>query len=219
MNDLEYRRKQLQQLQDSVVDLEDISGGVSITDLTLNDFRMDLSDYLREHRDSLQQAPTGLHAASSLETTLQMDQLPPGVIFCLENTGIPVQADPGYALAPYYLVYVSDNGEITHPYSQSRGILDLLKKQGLGKRHPDRQAVARLNQQINFQRDMQHYRGLLQQAIASIIGSTEEKGVDSLFSRGGTHLTADSFAGQDDFEVITYLIVSQPENQPAKQPQ
>ena len=47
MKDLEYRRKQLKRLQNQVVDLEDISGGISITDLTFNDFKIDLMEYMK----------------------------------------------------------------------------------------------------------------------------------------------------------------------------
>ena len=132
MNDLEYRRKQLQQLQDAVVDLEDISGGVSITDLTLNDFRMDLSEFMKEKLSTLEHSPTGLYATSTMETTLRMDGLEPGVIFCLKNIGKPVHTEEGYALAPYYLIYVTDQGEVKYNYTQSKIILDLLKKQGTG---------------------------------------------------------------------------------------
>ena len=101
MNDLEYRRNQLQQLQNTVVDLEDMSGGVSITDLTLNDFRMDLSAFMKEHLHELETAPTGLFAAATLDHALKLEGLPPGVIFCLKNVGKPVSNDDGYALAPY----------------------------------------------------------------------------------------------------------------------
>ncbi len=80
MNDLEYRRRQLQQLKDAVVDLEDMSGGVSITDLTLNDFRMDLSGYMNDKArlTTLEQAPLGLYAAVSIDQDLAADDIKPG---------------------------------------------------------------------------------------------------------------------------------------------
>ena len=208
MNDLEYRRKQLQQLQEKVVDLEDMTGGVSITDLTLNDFRMDLSAFMKENLDVLEQSPTGLCAATTVDPGLQAGQLEPGVIFCLKNVGKPVHEEAGYALAPYYLVCVTDEGEVTYPFTQSKKILDVLKKQGLGNRHPDIRAVERMNAVTGKGKDMGHYRTLLECAVSSIIGKSEEKGVESLFSRGGTLMTKDSFQGMEDFEVISYMIVS-----------
>ena len=210
MNDLEYRRKQLQQLQDTVVDLEDMSGGVSITDLTLNDFRMDLSAFMKEHLAELEQSPTGLFAASKIDPALEGDELEPGAIFCLKNIGKALADEDGYALAPYYLAYVSDDGQVKLGFTQSKKILDILKKQGLGSREPDFGAVELMNAKTRNGRDMSHYRTLLEAAVSSIVGKSEEKGVESLFSRGGTNLTRDSFQGMNDFEVISYMIVSAP---------
>lgn len=208
MNDLEYRRKQLQQLQSTVVDLEDMSGGVSITDLTLNDFRMDLSAFMKEHLPELENAPTGLFAAATLDHALKLEGLPSGVIFCLKNVGKPVSNDDGYALAPYYLTYVSDDGQVCLTFTQSKKVLDVLKKHGLGKRSVDKNAVTRMNAKTKNGRDMSHYRALLESAVASVVGKSEEKGVESLFSRGGTNLTKDSFQGMEDFEVVSYMVVN-----------
>ena len=210
MNDLEYRRKQLQQLQDAVVDLEDISGGVSITDLTLNDFRMDLSSFMKEHLNVLEQSPTGLYTATTIDPTLQREGIEPGVIFCLKNIGKQVQKEEGYALSPYYLIYVTDNGDVKYTFTQAKKIMDVLKKQGLGNRYPDTEAVERFREATRKGKDMDHYRQLLQYAVSSIVGKSEEKGVESLFSRGGTNISKDSFQGMEDFEVISYMIVSKP---------
>lgn len=210
MNDLEYRRKQLHQLQNTVVDLEEMSGGVSITDLTLNDFRMDLSEFMKEHLGELEQAPTGLFAAASLDAGLKLDGLPPGVVFCLKNVGKPVNREDGYALAPYYLTYVTDDGQVNLNFVQSKKILDVLKKHGLGETQPDTAAITRMNAITKNGKDMSHYRGLLEAAVSSIIGKSEEKGVESIFSRGGTNLTKESFQGMEDFEVISYMVVNAP---------
>ncbi len=210
MNDLEYRRKQLQQLKDTVIDLEDISGGVSITDLTLNDFRMDLSAFMKEHLGELEQSPTGLYAATTLDTELQKEELEPGVIFCLKNIGKQVAVEEGYALAPYYLVYITDDGQVKQTFTQSKRILDILKKHGHGQKQVDAKAIERMNNRTKNGKDMSHYRSLLETAVSSIIGKSEEKGVESLFTRGGTNLTKESFQGMEDFEVISYMIVSVP---------
>ncbi|WP_306120902.1 MULTISPECIES: helicase-related protein [unclassified Roseitalea] len=210
MNDLEYRRKQLHQLQNTVVDLEDMSGGVSITDLTLNDFRMDLSAFMKEHLEELKDAPTGLFAAVTLDHAVKLEGLPPGVIFCLKNVGKPVRNDDGYALAPYYLTYVSDDGQVCLTFTQSKKVLDVLKKHGLGKRSVDKNAVSRMSAKTKNGRDLSHYRALLESAVASVVGKSEEKGVESLFSRGGTNLTKDSFQSMEDFEVVSYMVVNTP---------
>ena len=132
MNDLEYRRKQLQQLQEAVVDLEEMAGGISITDLTLNDFRMDLLDYLKSNPGALEQAPTGLFSVVTLDDDANNDGISSGVIFCLRNiqTGSKaVPVDENYPLAPHFLVYVVDDGLVPLNFTQSKKILDLLKQQ------------------------------------------------------------------------------------------
>ena len=121
MNDLEYRRKQLQELQDNVVDLEDISGSVSITDLTLNDFRMDLSGYMKEHLGDLESAYTGLFANSTIDPAFIQrtgdHSIEPGVLFCLRQLK-PMEDNhqDAYALAPHYLVYVTHDNEVKYPF-------------------------------------------------------------------------------------------------------
>lgn len=209
MNDLEYRRKQLQQLQDNVVNLEDMTGGVSITDLTLNDFKMDLSAFMKEQIKALKTAPSGLFAVTSINRNLLDPDIEPGVIFCLKNITGKAAHDESYALAPYYLVYVTETGQIKNNYIQAKKILDILKKQGLGNHSPNVNAIAVFNEETKSGKDMAEYRQALELAVGSIIGKTEEKGVESLFSRGGTVLTRDSFKGIEDFEIISYLIIKE----------
>ena len=207
INDLEYRRKQLRQLKNAVVDLEDMAGGVSITDLTLNDFRMDLSDYMERSRpdlSALQQAPIGLYAAVTFDKTLAEDALEPGVIFCLKNIRTGVQAVPvsdNYPLASYFLVYVSDNGVIELNFTQGKKVLDLFKRQAFSHSSIDPRAADRVN------RSMKHYQHLLAAAVDSITVKSREKGVESLFSRGGTVLTAAGSQSIEDFAVVSYLIL------------
>ncbi|CAM3733343.1 helicase-related protein [Halomonas casei] len=210
MNDLEYRRNQLQQLKDTVVDLEDMTGGVSITDLTLNDFRMDLSDYLKSEKQNIEKAPLGLFATIKLDEQMRTDGLDPGVVFCLKNvrTGREaVQVDDNYPLSPYFLVYVTDNADIRLNFTQSKKVLDLMKRQAFMVRDVDEPSMARLNSATKNGADMAHYQHLLAVAVDSIAGKSEEKGVQSLFAKGGTVLTATSSQGIEDFAVVSYLVL------------
>ncbi|WP_284880590.1 helicase-related protein [Acinetobacter variabilis] len=216
MNDLEYRRKQLQQLKDVVVDLEDMSGGISITDLTLNDFRMDLSGYIGKvgNLTLLEQAPFGLYSAVSIDADLARDDIKPGVIFCLKNIRSgkeAVQVDENYPLAPYFLVYVVDDAVVELNFTQSKKILDLLKRQAFTHSILDQSAIAAVNSHTRHGRDMAHYQHLLTAAVDSIAGKSEEKGIESLFSKGGTVLTATSSQGIEDFIVVSYLILTEAE--------
>lgn len=206
MRDLEYRKRQLEQLQHEVVDMEDLSNGISITDLTLNDFRMDLADYLKEHAGQLEVMPPGVFAVVNADQ-LADDDLQPGVVFCLRSENSKVGNDSTYAFAPYYLVYVGDDGEIRMNFTNAKRILDVLKKIAIGRRHPDTAATKALDRLTRQGRDMGHYQALLAKAVNAITGKAEEKGVESLFRRGGTVLSSDSFRGVDDFEVVSYLVL------------
>ncbi|NLN42782.1 MAG: DEAD/DEAH box helicase family protein [Methanosarcina sp.] len=206
MNDLEYRRKQLERLQNEVIDIEDLGGSISITDLTLNDFRMDLADYLKENRKQLERMPQGIFAVVRQDELLE-DKLEPGVIFCLRSENDRVQTDSTYALSPYYLVYVSDSSEICLNFTRSKKILDILKKSSFSQKDPDKAALAQFNRLTRNARDMSHYQSLLGKAVSAITGKAEEHGVESLFQRGGTVLSKGSFRGIEDFEVVAYLII------------
>ena len=213
MNDLEYRRKQLQQLKDAVVDLEDMTGGVSITDLTLNDFRMDLSGYInqKENLAKLENAPFGFYSVTPIDKVLAAEGIKPGVVFCLKNirTGTEaVQVDSNYPLAPYFLVYVSDNAVVELNFTQGKKIIDLLKRQAFTHTTVVAQAVEHMNSRTRHGQDMEHYQHLLAVAVDNIAGKSEEKGIESLFIRGGTVLSATSSQGIEDFAVVSYLILT-----------
>lgn len=205
MNDLEYRRKQLLKLQDTVIDMEDLSNGVSITDLTLTDFRIDLAQYLKEHPGQLEGLPLGTYAV----TTSTDADIAPGVIFCLRAEGAVAtkgqQSD--YPLAPIYLAHVGDDGAVLLPYTQAKRILDRLKRLALGRELPDEGAYAKFDKATRHGEDMRHAQKLLAAAVASVVGKNEERAVASLFSPGGTHAMKGEFAGSNDFEVVAFLVV------------
>ncbi|MBX7122581.1 MAG: DEAD/DEAH box helicase family protein [Opitutaceae bacterium] len=208
MNDLEYRRTQLLKLQHTVIDLEDLSSGVSIADLTLNDFRIDLAGYLRDHAALLQSLPLGVHAATLTAATGD-NGIPPGVIFCLRAVGPAAIAaiEPGYPLAPHYLVHVGGDGTVILPHSHTKQLLDRLKKLTVGRDLPDLTACTRFDRATRGGRDMERAQKQLSGAVASIVGKREERAVASLFTPGGTHAQKGEFAGIDDFEVVAFLVV------------
>ncbi|HJT34955.1 MAG TPA: helicase-related protein [Pirellulales bacterium] len=207
MNDLEYRRKQLLKLQDAVIDLEDLSSGVSIADLTLTDFRIELAGFVREHPGVLDRLPWGTHAVA----TRAADDLDiaPGVIFCLRAAGDAAKQpfEPGYPLAPHYLVHVGDDGATQLAFTQAKQILDRLRRLCVGRDLPDAGAVARFDRLTHGGADMTATQRLLAAAVASIAGKSQERAVASLFTPGGTHAAPGEFAGMNDFEVVAFLVV------------
>ena len=215
MNDLEYRRKQLQKLQDAVIDLEDLSSGISIADLTLADYRIELAGYLREHPGRLHAMPLGAYAVTtpasgtSASGNLVSDSQQAGAIFCLRAVGPAAVAaiEPGYPLAPHYVVHVGANGAVQLPHTQAKQVLDRLKGLCLGKDLIDAQACARFDRDTGAGGRMAHYQSLLQQAVTSIVGKSEEHTAASLFQPGGTLTRRGDFAGMADFEVVAFLVV------------
>ncbi len=208
MNDLEYRRKQLLKLQEAVIDLEDLSSGVSIADLTLSDFRIDLAGFLKEHPGKLESLPFGTFAVTTTQANGDA-MIPSGVIFCLRAVGEAAlkAVEPGYPLAPHYVVHVGDDGAVLLPFTQAKQVLDRLKRLSIGRDLPDAEACARFDKVTRNGKDMSAVQDLLATAVASVVGKKEERAVASLFTSGGTHAMKGEFHGINDFEVVAFLVV------------
>ncbi|MDY3828133.1 MAG: helicase-related protein [Clostridium sp.] len=204
MRDLEYRKKQLKKLQEEVVDLEDISGGISITDLTMNDFKMDLMEYMKEHRKELDKAPLGMYAVVNNDNDDLKDVIKPGVIFTLRQ--IDGEKDKENSLYPY-MVYVYDDGTVKYSYVHTKRILDFYKRLCCDKDEVLKDIVEIFNSETDNGQNMGKYSELLECAIDNIIGKKEEKGIASLFSKGGTTIQKTMFKGIDNFELISFLII------------
>ena len=208
MNDLDYRRKQLKELQDRVLDLEDISNSISITDLTFNDFKTELMDYMKENKEELEKAPKGIHSIVDIPMELK-DDLEPGVIFLLRQTTGTLESKDKNPLSPYYLVYINENKEIKFTYLQSKHILDNYQKLCAGKKEVISSLVKEFNKSTDDGKDMKKYSSLLVESIEDILGNKQDIGIDSLF--GGddfTTLEETEVEGLDEFELITFLIVN-----------
>lgn len=204
-SEIAYRKDQLKRMQEEVIELEDVKTGISITDLGLNDFRMDLLNYVKEN-DNLENMPNGLHAV----VPAQEDRgLVPGAIFALRNIHDTVNVNQQNRLHPYYLVYISNDGDIIADHTEVKRLLDLIRTSCKGQSSPI-QAVCRLfNEQTQDGRKMGQYSELLSQAIRSMIEVKEERDIDSLFSGGRTSALVHTIAGLDDFELIAFLVVQE----------
>jgi hypothetical protein len=199
--DLEYRKIQLQKLQDEVIDLEDLREGVSITDLGLNDFRVDLSNFIKIYGE-LNNVPEGLHAV--VQST---EMLSPGVIFVLKNINTSINIDKLNRLHPYYLVYIKDSGELLLNHIESKKILDAMRMLCKGRNEPLIDLCKSLSESTDEYHDMSNYSNLLKQSIGRILQTEEEKEVLSLFKSGGTTALKDKLKGIEDFNLISFLII------------
>jgi SNF2 family DNA or RNA helicase len=200
-NDMEYRREQLRRLQNEVVDLEDLRQGVGITDLGLNDFRMDLVSWVREH-GTLDDAPLGMHAIVPAS-----DKLPPGAIFCLRNLDAAEELSRHNRLHPFYLVYVRESGDAIIRHTDPKQALDLLRGAAKNRTEPDPALYRPFNQETEDGRRMEKYSDLLNDAVRSMIEEKEGRDIDSLFSAGPTTALIGAVAGLDDFELIAFIVV------------
>lgn len=202
-SEIAYRKEQLKRLQEEVIELEDVKTGISITDLGLNDFRMDLLNYVKDN-DDLERMPNGLHAIVPSDSTLG---LPPGIIFALKNIHDSVNINQQNRLHPYYLVYISDEGEIVADHTEVKRLLDLVRASCKGEAAPIQDVCKLFNDQTEDGRDMSRQSELLSSAIHSMIEVKEEKDIDSLFSGGRTSALVNTITGLDDFELIAFLVV------------
>lgn len=200
MTDLEYRRKQLEQMQNSVLDLEDIQGGITITDTNMNDFRMDILEYENNHLAELQTTPLGIHTVVETEDK----EILPGTIFCMRST---VEQKGKSLLAPYYLVYMSEEGTTVLGYLQGKRCLDYLKKLCQGKTEILNEWVQTVKKETKNYSNMACYATLFQLAIESIIGKSQEVGAGSFFSEELISLNAEGVTSQGDFDIVAFVIV------------
>ena len=199
--DLEYRREQLQRLRTEVVDLEDMRGGVSITDLGLNEFRMELLEYAKHHPE-LETCPGGISAVAAATP-----DAPPGVVFVLKNVHNEVNINDRNRLHPYYLVYLDEDGVTLHSHLCPKDILDAMRQLCRGQKQPDKALCRALNAETDDGRKMQKYSDLLEDAVLSIADAKADSDLDSLFRAGGTTALLDKVSGLDDFELICFIVV------------
>ena len=197
--DLQYRRQQLERLQSEVVDLEEMSSGISIMDLGLNDFRMDLLAYIKDH-PSLDRTPFGIHAVVHGEK--------PGVIFVLKNVNKGINIENKNYLHPFYMVFVGDDGEVICNHLQPKETLDFMRQVARGKTEPDMAACRMFNEETKDGKDMRRVSELLQDAISSIVSVKEESDIDSFFGSGQTSFLSGNISGIDDFELLCFMVVT-----------
>ena len=197
--DLEYRRTQLKRLREEVVDLEDMNSGISIMDLGLNEFRMDLLAYMKEHGD-IDHVPFGIHTVVKGEK--------PGVIFVLKNVNQKINIGSKNRLHPFYLVYVGNDGEIIVNHLHPKETLDQMRHLSKGKDQPDLWLCSRFNQATQNGKKMDKVSRLLEASISSIVDTKEQSDIDSFFGSAQTTFLDRGFSGLDDFELICFMVIT-----------
>ena len=200
-DDLEYRRQQLKRLQEDVVDLEEMNSGVSIMDLGLNEFRLDLLEYMNSNHD-VEHTPFGLHAVVSASS-----QAPAGTVFVLKNRTAGVNIDHKNQLHPFYMVYISDEGEVVVDHLHPKDLLDKMRLLCKPMTKPDVKLCAQFNKETRDGLRMGKYSDLLSKAINSIISVKEQSSIDSFLEGYAGELFEEHYVGLDDFELICFLVI------------
>ena len=201
-----YRKKQLERLQSEVVDLEEMNEGISIMDLGLEDFRMDLLTYLEQH-PKLADMPQGLQAVVEAG-----EKEPTGAIFLLKNIANKTNLSKKNRLHPYYLVYVDSQGKTVYSVADTKALLEHIRYITKGKDRPDTDLVTQYNQATNDGVNMAHYSSLLQSSLDSLVESDETSFIDSLFATGVTDFMNTGLEGSDDFELLAFFTVLKKED-------
>lgn len=202
-SDIEYRKVQLQKLQEEVVDLEDMNTGISITDLVLNEFRMDLVEYVKLN-PNLNKVPNGMHSVVFEDKSIGLEK---GVIYVLKNINSDVNIDNMNQLHPFYLVYIKEDGTVISNHLCVKNTLDIFRKITKNHLEPIKEAYMKFNDETNDGKDMKKYSKLLNESINSIINIKEESDIDSLFRSGGTTMLLNDIQGLEDFELISFMVI------------
>lgn len=204
MNDLKYRKQQLQQLKTDTLDFEDVSGGISITDFAFDDFRVELQRYVKDHPNLLEDSPLGLHTVAPIPDELK-DEVRPGVIFCLKQNNEfadPKDSNPTF---PYYVVYISQDGEVMSQHTQPKLALDTMRAACSGHLEPIPELCKQFNKETRDGTKMGVYTQLLDDVVAAINGVQQDKGIESLFSLG--EVGSGTVLGFNDYSLVSFAVI------------
>ncbi len=199
--DLKYRRDQLERLKEEVVDIEEMNTGVSIMDLGLNEFRLDLLEYIKQDND-IEHTPMGLHAIVPSDK-----DTPPGVIFVLKNRNNSINIDRKNRLHPFYMVYITKESEVIIDHLDPKSLLDTMRHLCRGNATPLLELCHKFNAETRDGQRMGTYSQLLGDAISSLIKVKETTDLFSFLDGDSGSLFGNEVRGLDDFELICFLVI------------
>ncbi len=197
MNDFNFRKRQLERLKDEVIDIEDANENISLTDLNMNEYLYELSDYVN-NTPAIKNVPNGMYSVTDGEKQ--------GVLFCFKHSNFDEKPKSDSSLYPYYLIYLDNNGDVLYGNGKAREVVKIFRKLCYGKSEPVQSLFDRFFKRTNNTKDMKLYSLLLNKAVHSIKGEEENKAFQAIFDFGGFN---NAFAEEttDDFELISFLVV------------
>ena len=208
--ELNFRDQQLKQLREEVLDFDDLSDGVVLSDFTLDYFFTQLLRYLEKNRKELEAAPNGVYAVTHDENR----STETGVIFFLRqrNASTDIQRKTASPIHPFYAVYIRNTGDIRYGCANTRQVLDLFESAAVGKLDPLHDLCIQFDSETQNGENMALYNGLLKAVIAHITRAHTTTQTDNM-GLGGTRdfeLPLDSEVPRDtnDFELVTWLVIT-----------
>jgi hypothetical protein len=207
--DMRYRDKQLLKLREEVLDLEDFSESVALNEFTLDDFRIELSNYIASNRKLLEDAPLGLYGV--VPPNPEQKVISPGVVFCLQQKGEPKSGGTVNPLQPHYLVYVLNDGTVRFSFAQPKQILEIFRLLCSGKAAAYHQLCQLFDSETNNGADMSLYNKLLKAAVDSIARTFQKRVASGLQSGRDFVIPNQQDQAKDaaDFELVTWLVIKE----------
>ena len=208
--DMRYRDKQLLRLKDEILDLEDFNENVSLSEFTLDDFRLELARYIEANREQLENAPFGLYAV--VPPSPEFQQIQPGVVFCLKQKGETSASDKVNPVQPYYLVYIRDDGTVRYSFTQTKQILEIFRLLCLDKREAYLELCRLFDATTNQGKDMTKYSDLLGRAVQAVVSTFKRRALRSLTDGRDAVLVPHTEQPHqvEDFELVTWLVITEP---------
>lgn len=221
-DDLKYRNQQLKRLQTEVLDLEEMDESISLTDFTLDDFRIELSNFIESNRRRLKDSPLGLYAVVPAPggehagmitgreiSAMEKEIIKPGVIYCLAQKEPAEGNHEVNPLNPYFLVYIRDDGTVRYNYTSAKQILEIYRQLCQGQKTPYDELCALFNRETENGINMDKYSDLLEKAVSEIAHVFKRKSNIKLTADRGAMLIpkARQISEMKDFELVTWLVI------------
>lgn len=221
-NELSYRDRQLLQLKEEILDLEDFNENVTLSEFTLDDFRIELTNYIEQNRELLEELPLGLFAVvpSPVGEYTNSDDYPhldekvkrviaPGIIFCLKQKAATDGLEQVNPMQPYFLVYIREDGVVRYNFTHPKQILEIYRLLCSGKESPYEKLCRLFDSDTDNGNDMSEYSGLLNETVKAIISKFRKRSVDHLLSGRAAKIAdkAKQVRESSDFDLITWLII------------
>lgn len=197
MNDITFRQKQLERLQEEVIDIDEAKDGISLTDFNLNDYLYEVASYIKQNKE-INRTPHGIYSITNAEQK--------GVIFCFKHKNIDMKPKNESSLYPYYLIFIGTDGNIIIHNTQVRDLLKQFRNLCYQKNTIDDNIFKEFYKETNNIKDMSFYSALLTKGIQSIQGKEVEQAKQTIFDFTG-YDNAFSNETTENFELISFLVV------------